>query len=41
MERLVPENLAFSEVGHLTIIKDLAKKIRLVETIDAMSDNKL
>ncbi len=34
MEKLVPENLTFSEVGHLPIIKDFAKKIRLVETLE-------
>lgn len=36
MTRLVPENLTFSEVGHLPIVKDFAKKIKLVETVDAM-----
>ena len=36
MENLVPENLTFTEVGHLPIIKDFAKKIGLVETLDAM-----
>jgi hypothetical protein len=39
--RLVPENLTFSEVGHLPIVKDFAKKIRLVETIDAMVDSQM
>jgi len=38
---LVPENLTFSEVGHLPIIKDFAKKIRLVETLDAMVDSQM
>ena len=38
---LVPENLTFSEVGHLPIVKDFAKKIRLVETFDAMVDSRM
>jgi len=41
MENLVPENLTFSEVGHLPIIKDFAKKIQLVETLDAMVDSEM
>jgi len=41
MEKLVPENLTFSEVGHLPIIKDFAKKIELVETLDAMVDSEM
>jgi transposase len=38
---LVPENLTFSEVGHLPIVKDFAKKIRLVETLDAMVNSRM
>jgi len=38
---LVPENLTFSEVGHLPIVKDFAKKIQLVETLDAMVDSQM
>ena len=41
MEKLVPENLTFSEVGHLPIIKEFTKKIRLVETLDAMVDSQM
>jgi transposase len=41
MENLVPDNLTFSEVGHLPIIKDFAKKIRLVETMDAMVESEM
>ncbi len=41
MENLVPEHLTFSEVGHLPIIKDFAKKIKLVETLDAMVDSEM
>ena len=41
MEKLVPENLTFSEVGHLPIIKDFTKKIRLVETLDDMVDSQM
>jgi transposase len=41
MAKLLPENLTFSEVGHLPIVKDFAKKIRLVETLDAMVDSQM
>ena len=41
MENLVPDNLTFSEVGHLPIIKDFAKKIKLVETLDTMVDSEM
>ena len=33
MEKLVPEDLTFAEVGHLPIIKDFAKKIELVDAL--------
>ena len=41
MAKLLPENLTISEVGHLPIIKDFAKKIRLVETLDSMVDSQM
>ena len=41
MENLVPEHLTFSEVGHLPIIKDFAKNIKLVETLDTMVDSEM
>lgn len=41
MTKLVPENLTFSEVGHLPIVKDFAKKIKLVETLDALVDSQM
>jgi hypothetical protein len=41
MENLVPDHLTFSEVGHLPIIKDFAKKIKLVETLDTMVDSEM
>ena len=41
MAKLIPENLTISEVGHLPIIKDFAKKIRLVETLDSMVDSQM
>jgi transposase len=41
MKELIPENLTFSEVGHLPIIKEFAKKIKLVETLDAMVDSEM
>ena len=41
MTNLVPENLTFSEVGHLPIVKDFAKKIKLVETLDTLVDSQM
>lgn len=41
MTKLVPESLTFTEVGHLPIIKDFAKKIKLVETIDTLVDSQM
>jgi hypothetical protein len=41
MTTILPENLTFSEVGHLPIVKDFAKKIKLVDTLDAMVDSKM
>ena len=39
MKELIPKNVTFSEVGHLPIIKDFAKKIKLVETLGTMVDS--
>jgi transposase len=36
MEQLIPDNLTFSEVGHLPIIKQFTKEINLVDTINTM-----
>lgn len=41
MATLLPNDVTFSEVGYLPIIKDFAKKIRLVETLDAMVDSQM
>ena len=41
MTKLVPENLTFSEVGHLPIVKEFAKKIKLVETLDTLVDSQM
>jgi len=41
MIKLLPENLTFSEVGHLPIVKEFTKKIKLVETLDAMVDSQM
>ena len=41
MTKLVPDNLTFSEVGHLPIVKDFAKKIKLVETLDTLVDSQM
>jgi transposase len=36
MQQLIPDNLTFTEVGHLPIIKHFAKQINLVDTINTM-----
>jgi len=36
MEQLIPDNLTFTEVGHLPIVKKFAKEINLVDTINTM-----
>ncbi|MBT8371909.1 MAG: IS1634 family transposase [Deltaproteobacteria bacterium] len=36
MEQLIPDNLTFTEVGHLPIVKEFAKQINLVDTINTM-----
>ena len=36
MEQLIPDNLSFTDVGHLPIIKQFAKEINLVDTINTM-----
>lgn len=36
MKQIIPENLSFTEVGHLPIIKQFAKEIQLIDTINAM-----
>ncbi len=36
MEQLIPDNLTYTDVGHLPIIKNFAKQINLVETINTM-----
>jgi transposase len=41
MAKLIPADLTFSEVGHLPIVKEFAKKIKLVETLDTMVDSQM
>ena len=41
MIRLLPKDLTFSDVGHRPIVKDFAKRIKLVETLDAMVDSQM
>ncbi|MFZ1984315.1 MAG: DUF4277 domain-containing protein, partial [Desulfatitalea sp.] len=41
MTTILLGDLTFSEVGYLPIIKDFAKKIRLVETLDTMVDSQM
>ena len=41
MKKLIPDNLTFSEVGHLPIIKQFAKQINLVDTINTMVNSQM
>jgi len=41
MEQILPDNLTFSEVGHLPIVKQFAKHINLVDTINTMVDSQM
>lgn len=36
MEQLIPDNLTFTDVSHLPIVKEFAKRINLVDTINTM-----
>ena len=41
MKKLIPDNLTFSEVGHLPIIKHFARQINLVDTINTMVNSQM
>lgn len=41
MTKLVPESLTFSEGGHPPIVKDIAKKIKLAQTLDDLLDSQM
>ena len=41
MESLNTEELTFTQVQHLPIVKHYARKIKLVETLDAMVDSQM
>jgi len=41
MDQILPDNLTFCEVGHLPIVKQFAKQINLVETINTMVDSQM
>jgi transposase len=41
MKSILPADLTFSEVGHLPIVKAFAKKIKLVQTLDAMVNSQM
>ena len=41
MKQLIPENLTFTDVGHLPIVKEFAKRINLVDTINTMVDSQM
>lgn len=41
MQKLVPENLTFTEVSHLPIVKAFAEKIDLVDTIDRIVESQM
>ena len=36
MEQLILDNLTFTDVGHLPIVKEFAKRLNLVDTINTM-----
>lgn len=41
MEQILPDNLTFSEVGHLPVVKQFAKHINLVDTINTMVNSQM
>jgi transposase len=41
MKSLIPEDITFTEVKHLPIVKHFAKKINLVDTFDTMVDSQM
>ncbi len=41
METLKTENMTFTQVQHLPIVKHYARRIKLVETVDAMVDSQM
>lgn len=41
MDKLIPDDLTFTDVGHLPIIKQLAKEIELIDTINSMVPSKM
>jgi transposase len=41
MEQLIPENLTFTDVSHLPIVKEFAKRINLVDTINTMVESQM
>jgi transposase len=41
MEQLIPDNLTFTDVAHLPIVKQFAKRINLVETINTMVESQM
>jgi hypothetical protein len=41
MKQLIPDNLTFTDVGHLPIVKQFAKQINLVGTINTMVESQM
>ena len=41
MEQILPDNLTFSQVGHLPVVKQFAKHINLVDTINTMVNSQM
>ena len=41
MEQLIPDNLTFTDVGHLPIVKEFAKHINLIDTINSMVQSQM
>ena len=41
MKQLIPDNLTYTDVGHLPIVKQFAKQINLVDTINTMVNSQM
>ena len=41
MDKLIPDDLTYTEVGHLPIIKQFAKEIQLIDTVNSMVQSKM
>ena len=41
MKQLIPDNLTYTDVGHLPIVKQFAKQINLIDTINTMVNSQM